>query len=188
MGAENGNGWAGTADDWIGRTYDAVLPSGMQVTFRLPSLGEMAAIGELPSDLLDLALAEWSEPGSAVYMVARPVAALPDKPTRKQQDAAEKASREVATRLARLNRHVVASALVTPKLTAEELQGVPYRDVEMLSQLVNRGKGIDAAGRHVGVVPIDQFRIVAEEHSGEPCAPDCAPCQAAGRRLSALHR
>jgi hypothetical protein len=168
--------WAGTAAEWGGRTYQAVLPSGMQVEYRLPSLGEMAALGELPSELLELAYAEWAQPGSAALMAAAPLMALDEKSTDTERAAAEADAQQMAERIANLNRHMIAAGLVAPAMTAEQLEHVPYRDLELLSLLMNRGSGVDSAGRHVGVVPIDQFRLLLEAHGVARCDPGCAAC------------
>lgn len=177
-------------DGWLGRTYKATLPSGMEVEFRLPSLGELAALGELPSELQELAVAEWSQPGVGADLAAAPFAALAGRdepPTEDEVNQAMELSRLIATRISALSRHVVAAALVNPRATVEQLEGLPYRDLEMLTVLVNRGTGIDAAGRHVGVVPLDTFQLVAQAHGAE-CdgAPDCPACRTAGRELAQL--
>jgi hypothetical protein len=187
MAARAKTSWADSKDAWLSRVHDAELPSGIKVTYRDLSLAELAVLGELPADLLEIAIAEWSEPGVAVARLARaPLEQLPDKPTAEQQAAAEAHVQDIFRRLARINRHLVAAALVQPKLTLEELEQVPVPDLEMLSELVNRTRTIDAAGRHVGVVPIDQFRVVLDAHRVEQCPPGCEACETARRGLSTI--
>jgi hypothetical protein len=177
-------------DDWAGRVYTATLPSGTTVSFRLPSLGEMAALGDLPAELHDLAVAEWAQPGIGAELAAQPfleLRAAAGEPTDEQMAAAEERSADVARRIARLNREMISRALVKPTATPEQLERMPYRDLEMLSALINRGAGNDAAGRYVGVVPLDQFQVVAHAHGAE-CdgAQTCASCFEAGRELAAV--
>lgn len=166
----------------------------MEVVFRLPSLGEMAALGELPAELQELAIAEWSQPGIAAELAAVPFTDLRDlakergsEPTDQELEQAFERSRLVAARISELSKHVVAAALIEPTATADDLKRMPYRDLEMLTILVNRGSGVDATGRHVGVVPLDTFQLVAHAHGAE-CdgAPACEACREAGRDMALL--
>jgi hypothetical protein len=178
--------WADSKQAWLGRVHDAILPSGIKVTFRDLSLAEFAMLEQLPTDLLDLAVAEWGNPGSGSDYALAPFQELNqlEKPTKAQRQAAEKETRKRFDALAELSREVVAAALVEPKLTADELRGIPMPDLEMLSLLVNRQLAIDAAGRRVGVVPVETFQVVLEAHGHERCAPDCETCEEARRTLA----
>lgn len=178
--------WADSKDAWLVRVHDAVLPSGMKVTYRDLSLAELATLEELPGELLELTISEWADPGSAGDIARAPLDALPTKPTAKQRAAAEDESRLVLRQLAAVNRHMVVNALVEPKLTVDELEHIPMPDLEMLAALINRSVAVDAAGRRVGVVPTDQFRVVLEAHGDEPCPPDCPSCEKARRGLSTV--
>jgi hypothetical protein len=177
-------GWAGSADDWGGRVYQATLPSGMQVEYRLPSLGEMLMLGELPTELQEIAWAEYAQPGVSSLMAASPTLQLTEKATKKQRASAQAESKAVLEKVSAINRHLIAHALVTPAMTIEQLGRVPYRDLEMLSMLLNRGHGEDAAGRYVGVVPLDRFRVALAAHGIDECAPDCSACAQTQRLLS----
>lgn len=166
----------------------------MEVVFRLPSLGEMAALGELPTELHELAIAEWSQPGISAHLTAVPFAELRDlakergsKPTEEELEQVFERSRLVAANISKLSKHVAAAALIEPTATAADLERMPYRDLEMLTILVNRGSGVDATGRHVGVVPLDTFQLVAQTHGAE-CdgAPACEACLEASRELALL--
>jgi hypothetical protein len=173
------------AEAWAARTYTATLDSGQEAEFRLPSIGEMAAFGDLPEDLLEIAMLEWDDPGAAVRMAAAPIVALThDSPDEERQAADEKAT-DIAKRIGRYNLHLVSRALVNPKLTPAELATVPYSDVEMLSDLIMRRRGVDAAGRYVGVVPLDEFQVVLGAHGVGRCAPGCSACETARRELAA---
>jgi hypothetical protein len=178
--------WADSKQAWLGRVHDAVLPSGIKVTYRDLSLAEFAMLEQLPSDLLDLAVSEWGNPGAGADYALAPLQELNElrKPTKAQRDSAELETRKRFDALAELSREVVAAALVEPKLTADELRGIPMPDLEMLSLLVNRKIAIDAAGRRVGVVPIETFRAVLDAHGHERCDPDCEACEEARRTLA----
>lgn len=177
-------GWAGSAEEWTERVFDATLDSGMKVSFRLVSLAEMAQLGELPDELRELAWREWAEPGVAARLVAAPYNQLGDKPTKKQRSAADAATAAALERIVAVNRHLIAFALVEPKMTVEQLERVPFRDLERLSILVNRGSGVDAQGRHVGVVPLETFQVALAAHGHERCPADCEACEVARRALS----
>lgn len=180
--------WADSKETWFGRVHDAVLPSGMKVTYRDLSLGELIELGELPDDLLEVAVAEWAEPGGAKQLAMVPFAELPEKPTKKQTAEAESKSVAVLRGITAVNRLMIARAVVAPEITVEELETerIPYVDIELLSALINRRTVTDAAGRHVGVVPIDQFQIVLAAHGHEPCPEDCEACTASRRQLATV--
>lgn len=178
------SGWADSKDAWFGRVHDAVLPSGVKVTYRDLTLAEMARVGDLPSELLEIAIAEWSDPGAAARMAVEPLQQLPEEPTDEQQETAEAEMRQVLERISAVNRHLIAAALVDPVLTVEELERVPVADLELLTALINRNAAVDAAGRHVGVVPVDQFQVVLGAHGHKQCDPDCQACEEARRGLA----
>jgi hypothetical protein len=177
-------GWADSKTSWLTRVHDAVLPSGIKITYRDLTLAELALLDELPQDLLEIAVAEWADPGSAAELVQQPFRQLPEKPSAKQQSAAEAAAKETLTKIAALNRHMIAAALVEPKLTVDELERVPMPDLELLAALINRTVATDAAGRTLGVVPTDQFRVVLEAHGHERCPSGCPACEEARRGLA----
>lgn len=176
--------WADSKEAWQGRVHDAVLTSGIKVTYRDLSLAEFAFLEELPTELLEMALAEWGTPGAALEYVREPLNDLKAKPTRKQEQDARTESERRLEALTQLNRELVAHALVDPKMTAEELRAVPMPDLEMLSLLINRKLVYDAAGRRVGVVPVETFQEVVAAHGLERCAPDCPACEEARRALA----
>lgn len=176
--------WAGTADAWhaLG-VHHATLPSTMQITFRRLPLGWLIVHGALPDHLRELAAAEYADPGAgaermhAAYLEAGP------EPTDEQLEAADATARKIGTDLAELNREICAAALVAPQLTADELADprVPVEDLEMLAGFLTGLVHLDAAGRLVGVEPIDTFRVIREEHG---CPSGCKGCSGTRRRLS----
>lgn len=179
--------WADTKQAWLDRVHDVEIPSGIKVTFRDVSLADFMLLETLPTDLLDIAVEEWSNPGSALARVNEPIRQLEEikKPTKAQRAEADTERKKRFGQLAELNRELIAVALVEPKLTADELRDIPMPDLEMLSLFVNRQLVEDAAGRRVGVVPINRFRVVLAEHGIEQCDPDCEACEAARRAMAA---
>lgn len=176
-----------TADEWKNVLHDPILPSGRRVVYRDVSLGELVTLDALPDDLRLIAIAEYTRPGSAVDMAAKPLLDLPKKPTKKQREKADSDAQAVCEQILQVNRHLIALALVEPRMTVDDLAEIPYPDLEMLGGLVNRKIAHDAVGRRVGVVPLDWFRIALHAH-GVECAPGCETCQEAGWLVSTLRR
>lgn len=175
-----------TAAEWMNTVHDPVLPSGRQVVYRDVTLAELVQVAELPEELLELVVAEWSRPGAAVEQALQPLQELPGKATKAQRVKAEKASRQVVERIRQINRQLIALALVEPEMTAEQLEQVPYADLELLTALINRKTSYDAVGRHVGVVPLDQFQLVLEAHGVEHDPQSCPTCATLRGSLSTL--
>lgn len=188
------NGWQpGSREEWHARSLHKVeLWSGMRVTIRFRSLGELIARGDLPDDLLKLAWLEVSEKesGGIVGAIAEELqSANPDEGAETNEEA-QKASLERVSELgdgaARLVRELVAFSLVEPKLTVEDLASpdFPMQDLEMLAGIINRQVTFDAAGRRMGVEPLETFATFRERHS---CPAGCPACEASRRELSSVH-
>jgi hypothetical protein len=177
-----------TAEEWMNTLHDPVLPSGRKVVYRDVTLAELARFGELPEDLLQIVVAEWSQPGAAREQAMQPFLDLPKKPTEAQKAKAEEQSKTVLGRIAAVNRHLIAYAVVEPKMTAEQLEQVPYADLELLTALINRQTAHDAVGRHVGVVPLDTFHHVLEAHGVAHDPAHCQTCATLRWTLSTLRR
>jgi hypothetical protein len=177
-----------TAEQWANTVHDPVLPSGNQVVYRDTTLAELVSLDALPEDLLEIVLIEWTRPGGAADLALQPHRELPEKPTKAQKAKADAKSKEIVARIRAVNRELIALALVEPKMTAEQLEQVPYADLELLTALVNRRTSIDAVGRHVGVVPLDQFHLVLEAHGIEHDPADCQTCATLRWSLSTLRR
>ena len=176
-----------TAEQWMNTIHDAILPSGRRVRFRDVTLVELIQHDSLPEDLLELALAEWGRPGAATEQALQPLQELPEDASKAQRAKAGKQSRQVVDRIRAVNRQLIALALVEPEMTAEQLDQVPYADLELLTALINRKTSYDAAGRHVGVVPLDRFQLVLEAHGVEHDPQSCPACATLRWTLSTLH-
>lgn len=179
-------GWASTADEWQSAgLHNAELDSGARITFRDVSVGELIAADALPEDLLQIALLEYGDPGAGARLIAETVD-LPADAGEEQREASLEKAKEIGRKLVRLNHELCAAAVVEPKLTAEQVARLPFRDLEMLGGFLTRRLIFDAAGRRVGVEPLDTFRVFAEEHGHDVA--DCASCQAARRRMATATR
>lgn len=177
-----------TAEEWENSLHDPVLPSGRKVLFRDTTLAELLAMNELPTDLRQLAIDEYATPGSMKKAALAPYEGLPEKPSKTQQKKADEASNAVLEKISLVNRHLIALALVQPKMSVEQLAKVPYADLQYLSLLINRQIGTDAVGRYVGVVPLDQFHFVVQAHGVEHDPADCETCASLRWTLSTVRR
>lgn len=179
--------WASTAADWRGRgIHRAELWSGARILFRFLTLGEMITKGALPHQLLELAALEYAEPGAGPRAIAEAFTGLSETSSEDEIQAADTTAQEIGRNLAALNRELCAAALVEPKLTADDLAhpDFPIQDLEMLAGFLTRQLQFDAAGRRIGVEPLDTFATFRNEHG---CAPDCPQCEQARRQLSSPH-
>lgn len=181
------DGWAGSAADWRARNvHRAELWSGMRILFRFPTLGELLTNGKLPETLLALAVAEYAEPGGIAKQIAATYDGIDEDTPDEVRAKADARVHEFGEQIAALNRELCAAALVEPKLTADNLANpdFPMQDLEMLAGILNREIVYDAAGRRIGVEPLDTFRVFRDQHA---CAESCPECAASRRELSSVH-
>jgi len=76
------------------------------------------------------------------------------------------------------HRFLISRALVDPELSYDELQeGSPVRppqeDLDLLVEILTRGRDTDAAGVKLGVEPLDRWATFREFHGCEPGCPSC---------------
>lgn len=183
------NGWAGTLEEWHARTIHHIEGhSGMRFDFRFRTLGQLIALTDLPDQLIQLALLEETRDvtGGIVGAIASDLRQVDDPASGVTAEQARENALEKSRQVDELNRRLVAFCLVTPKVTAEQLAGedFPEEDLQMLSGIVSRQLQFDAAGRRIGVEPIETFATFRDVHE---CAPDCAACEAGRDRLSSVH-
>lgn len=122
------------ASAWGARkTHSVVLPSGAEVTIQIPSLPMLARTGQIPNDLIENAvLAMQGEAEITAELLVE------------QADFYDK---------------LIALTVVEPKITEEQVAGLPYEDVEMLAELATRQRDVDALGRHIaGLHKSKEFR------------------------------
>lgn len=115
------------------RVHDGItLPSGAIVSIRIPNLPLMVKTGQLPNPLVE---------------VATTAAATGQVPP------------DLLERLEEYNRFLVAHTVVEPKITEEDVDDLPYEDIELLVQLATRSTDMDAVGHHIaGLERVESFR------------------------------
>lgn len=163
---------------WQARTIHTItLPSGQTVRMRLPGVATILEYGDLPDDLIGMAVAEITRDGGAAVLVTE---AAPDR------EATLTRLREFTG----FQRHLVAAALVEPALTYEQITeavqdgSLPEDDLAMVAEIVQRLRNRDARGVMVGVEPLDRWATFREAHG---CSdPGCEACQKVVEQFSSV--
>lgn len=106
--------------------HPVVLPSGATVHIKVPDLARLIETGEIPQNLLDVAL--------QTATTGRAPAPTP----------------ELAVRQREFTDMVVQRTVVAPKLSDEDVAEIPYEDKDMLVQIAMRERDLDAVGNHIG--------------------------------------
>lgn len=171
--------WASSFDEIQQlRLIYATLPTGAKIVLRTLTLDELAAIDGLPDDLLRVALLEMT-PGGIATEIARLV--------RRHEGSEDDTSVEEAQKLSQANvqlvNRLVQAAVVEPALTLEQVETLDGFDKAMIAGIASRRIGFDAAGRRVGVEPLDTFATFLREHG---CAEGCPACEKSRLALSTV--
>jgi hypothetical protein len=67
-------------------------------------------------------------------------------------------------------------AIIEPEGLDLAAGDLPEVELEWLMRVCTRREGVDAEGRRIGVVPIDQFATFRRSHEERECPPDCEGC------------
>lgn len=164
---------------WRGRSLHTIgLPSGQMVRIRVPGIATLIEEGELPEDLVDIALEELTHDGGATGAIAAEV----QDPT----VGRDRVLRRLAE-LGRFQRALVRASVVEVEqdgefipveLSEEDVAGdaaLPEADLAMIAEIVQRLRGYDARGVRIGVEPLDRWEAFREAH-GCPDE-DCEGCR-----------
>lgn len=156
---------------WQARaTHEITLPSGQRVRIRIPGIATLLEHGDLPDDLVELALLELTTDGGATAALAADLAAA------SENGAREKALERIA-HYGAFQKALVCKALCAVQtaggafedvtLTPDTLDalGLPEDDLAMVAELVQRLRAHDARGVRIGVEPIDRWAAFREAHS-----------------------
>jgi hypothetical protein len=148
-------------------------PSGQRLKIRIPGIATLLEHGDLPDDLLDIALLELAHADGAAGALASQV----------QQADTPEAQAEALERLqafGRFQRELVCAAVVGLEgelgwtditLTLADLDVLPEDDLAMVAEIVQRLRATDARGVRIGVEPLDRWAMFREAHGcpGEGC-------------------
>lgn len=100
------------------------LLSGVQVSIKLPNIPRLVEAGQIPNDLIEVAVkvAQGQRTDSEALM---------------KQEAA-------------FTRKLVSLVLVEPQVEESEVDDLPYEDAVMLVEIATRQRDLDALGHHIG--------------------------------------
>lgn len=120
--------WGGSArKPGLGRHY-VTLPSSAVVGIEIPDLPELIASGDLPNDLVDIAV----------------------KIAQGGADVSEELTRDAITKQPEFYRFVVKLTVKEPAVNDELYDRLPFEDKEMIVALATRQRDIDALYQHIG--------------------------------------
>lgn len=149
--------WAGLA------VHTITLASGARVKVRFPNVALLLAGDAVPEELR----------GEAMRKVSEELFASLDQP-----DAAGGLTEETLKQFDDYHRFLISRSLVEPTLTYDELEeGRPTRppqeDLDLLVEILVRGRDTDAAGVRLGVEPLDRWATFRHHHG---CDESCEAC------------
>lgn len=103
-----------------------VCPSGAVISVQIPNLTTLAASGEIPNELVDIAAAV-----TQTLAAGKPV---PEDSMEKMQE---------------LERYLVLHTVAEPKITKEDIDDLPAEDVSFIGELAFRQRDTDALGNSI---------------------------------------
>lgn len=107
------------------RVHEITLPSGAEISIQVPNLSALSKSGKLPNGLVEIAIG----------------AAAGESP---------EASPDLLEKQAELEAFIVAETVVKPAISVEDVEELPYEDVEMIVSIAMRDRDLDAVGKHIG--------------------------------------
>jgi len=172
-------------------------PSGQRLKIRIPGIAGLLERGELPDELVELALLELTAEGGATGELARELSAASA-----DVDDAERQAKAVERirRYGLLQRHLAVAAIEyveldfdhapagtkadvvdehgawqRVELTIEDTYtDIPEDDLAMVAEIAQRLRARDARGVRIGVEPLDRWAAFRDLHE---CGEDCPGCQ-----------
>lgn len=115
-------------------THYPLLPSGVRVGIQIPDLAALVESGEIPNDLVEVALG---------------VASGEDT----------KPSVELIKQQKEFTDLLVLRTVVDPKLDEDTVKFIPFEDKDFLVSIATRQRDLDAEGEHLaGLTRSDKFR------------------------------
>jgi len=165
--------------------HTVTCPSGQKIKIVMPGLAALLERGELPSELVPVALLDFTAEAGVNGAIAD---ALTDE---------TKSQEEVMASLAGftgLQRFLACKAIVAVQspdgewldvtIPVEDADLFPEDDLAMIAEIVQRLRAHDAVGVTVGVEPLDRWATFREEHR---CPEDCEACARVVSTLSSVY-
>jgi len=119
-----------SVEEWgAAGVHNILCPSGVRVDIRIPDLAAIIEGGDLPQHLLDAALG------------------VANKLSRGET---QKPSKDLIAKEREFTDFLVATTVVTPKLSVEQAASVPYEDKELIVAIATRQRDMDAEYEQIG--------------------------------------
>lgn len=165
---------------WKGRANHTItLPSGAVVVIRMPNLATLIRNDQLPEALRAAALRQAFDDLETVEPMG--AEATTEEQRKKLLDERYKATKEMID----LQDGLIVEMMVDPPLTLEEVQLIPAEDRDMLIEIAQRDRFVDALGVRLGVAPLSAFREFRELHGCVDREPEgCEACKTLQQRFS----
>ena len=189
MTKRTNGGWADSKTTWAKHAgpHNLTLASGQKVTARVFGIGELLVRNAIPEGLRDTVALQLlnRDKGGIGAVIGADLLELNRNGT---DPAASEAFQQRLRDAREMTKLLVAEALVSPRMTVEELDDpalVPWEDVEELMRIVTGQQPFDSRGVRVGVERIDAWATFQHEHADGPCLGEgCPRCQRALEALS----
>ena len=188
MAKPKDNGWADTKAAWKKRAgpHNITTGTGQKVTIKVYGVGELLVRDAIPEHLRDTVALHLlnRDKGGIGAVIGADLLELG-----KQNGSADTEAFQQRLRDAReMSKLLVAEALVEPKVTIDELDGLPWEDVEELMRICTGQQPFDSRGVRVGVEPVSGWATFQDAHREGPCLGEgCPRCEVARDALSSLH-
>ncbi len=166
--------------------HTITCPSGQRLKIRIPGIGTLLEKGDLPEDLLDLALLELTSDGGAAGALAAEFSSGNGDKTK---------ALERIRQFGEFQRHLVSFAVKAVETAPNEWEAVtltpesmtdgslPEDDLALVAEIVQRLRAHDAKGVRIGVEPLDRWAMFREAHA---CKDDCEGCQNVASAFSSI--
>lgn len=121
--------------------HSVTLPSGTVVKIKVPNLPALVKAGAVPNELIEVAV--------------------------QQADPERKVTVEDIRAEADFNRFLVSVTLIDPKIEPEEVDDLPFEDVQLLIALATRQTDRDAVGHQLGGLELtEEWKSFRDEQLG----------------------
>jgi 7-cyano-7-deazaguanine synthase in queuosine biosynthesis len=169
-GTQSGN----ALDVWRNRLHTVTCPSGQRLRIRIPGVETILQHGDLPDELVEIAILESTHEGGAATAIAEEIPTLGrDEKVKRLAEYAAFQRELVRASIAQVD---VGGEWVNVSVSRDDLSSVPDADVEMIAMIALRLRGTDARGVTIGVEPIDRWARFHETHGLDPAS--CEKCEA----------
>jgi hypothetical protein len=105
------------------KRHTVTLNSGTVVEIEIPDLPKLMQAGQIPNDLLDIAI---------------------------DVASGRKITKEDIEAQGKFYNHLVPLTVISPKITVEDAEELPFEDKELIVEIATRQRDIDAVGHHIG--------------------------------------